>query len=81
MRGYTNISAQHVAVTHGKLVIILYDHTSHNSMCCDLIGVEGIKVCLQPIRDCKVQDHSAPGYWKPMSAGIYFQDPPWENFD
>ena len=24
--------------------------------------------------------HSAPGRWKPVSAGIYFQDPPKENF-
>ena len=41
--------------------------------------MEGIKVCLQPIRDCKVQAHSAPGRWKPVSDGIYFRVPPREK--
>ena len=35
---------------------------------------------MQPIRDCEVQSHSAPGCWNPLSDGIYFHAPPWENF-
>ena len=42
--------------------------------------MEGSKVYLQPIRDCEVQAHSAPGRRKPMSDGIYFRVPPRENF-
>ena len=73
-------ATKYCAVTHGKLVIILNDHNLHLSLYCALIGVEGIKVCLQPIRDCKVQVHSDPGRQKPVSVGIYFRYPPRENF-
>ena len=66
-------------VTHGKLVIVLHDHTSHTFLCCNPIEVEGVKVCLNPIRDCEVQAHSAPGCWNPVSTKIYFQALPWEN--
>ena len=33
---------------------------------------------MQPIRDCKVQAHSAPGCRKPLSSEIYFCASPWE---
>ena len=45
------------AVNHGKSVIVLHNHTSHRSLCCAPIGVEGSKGCMQPISNCKVQAH------------------------
>ena len=61
-------------------MIVLHDHNSHCLLCCALIGVEGIKVYLQPIRDCEVKANSAPGCRNNVSSGIYFKVPPWENF-
>ena len=66
--------------THGKSVIVLHNHTSHRSLCCAPIGVEGIKIFLQPIGDFNVQAHSAPICRKPVCTGIYFRYPPRENF-
>ena len=79
-RGEARSATQHGALTHSKLAIVLYYHTSHHLLCCEPIGVGGINVCLHPIREYKVQEHSSPGRWKPVSYKMYFQAPPWENF-
>ena len=42
--------------------------------------MEGSKVCLQPIMDSKAQAHSVTVRQKPVSARIYFRDPPEKNF-
>ena len=47
-------ATQNDNVTHGKLVIVLNNHTSHYSLYCPPIGVEVSKVFLHPIRDCEV---------------------------
>ena len=79
-RGDTLSASQNGAVIHGKSVIILHDHTLHRLLWCAPIGLEDSNVCLKPIKDCEVHAHSDPGSQNHMSAGIYFRDPPRENF-
>ena len=64
-------------VTYGKSVIILHNRTLHHSLCCATIGMEGVKVCMKPIRDCEVQAHSATSHQKPVTAWINFWYPTW----
>ena len=42
--------------------------------------MKGSKVCLHFIMDCEVQAHSSLGRWRPIYVGIFFRDPPLENF-
>ena len=72
-------TTQRGTVTRGKSVIVLHDKTLRHLLCCAPIGEEGGKVCLQPIRECKLQAHSAPSRRNPVNDGILFRAPPWYN--